>query len=131
MREKVYFGKVRLYGEENARTLATICNYAMSLVDLRHLEKAKSLTRRTIPISRRVNGEEHPNTFALKCFYAQSIYRDNRATLDDLREAVTTLEEIDGTARRGLDGSHPIAVRIDECLRQSRATLHIHEVISK
>ena len=63
--------------------------------------------------------------------YARALREDDGATLDDLREAVTTLEEIDRTARRVLGGSHPIAVRIDECLGQSRATLHVREVISK
>ena len=63
----------------------------------------------------------------MRCFYAQSIYRDNRATLDDLHEAVTTLEEIYGTARRVFGGSHPITTGIEECLGEARAALHARE----
>ena len=47
---------------------------------------------------------------------------DDGATLDDLREAVTTLEETARTARRVLGGAHPvteIAVRSLECSRES------------
>ena len=54
------------------------------------------------------------------CFYGQSIYKDNRATLDDLREAVTTLEDADRIARRVLGGAHPTAVRIEQALRAAR-----------
>ena len=38
-------------------------------------------------------------------FYGQS--PDTGATLDDLREAVTTLEELERTARRVFGGAHP------------------------
>ena len=59
--------------------------------------------------------------------YAEALYRDDGATLDDLREAVTTLEDTDRIARRVLGASHPIAVRIETCLRNSRAALRAHE----
>ena len=107
------------------------CADAASLIRAKRHKDVKTLLRKTILISRRVVGEENTLTLGMRCFYAQSIYRDNRATLDDLHEAVTTLEKIERIARRVLGGSHPIAVRIDECLRQSRATLHVREVISK
>ena len=45
---------------------------------------------------------------------------DPDATLDDLREAVRTLEETERTARRVLGTSHPIAVRIGRALKKSR-----------
>ena len=52
---------------------------------------------------------------------------DETATLDDLREAVTTLEEMERTARRVLGGAHPITTGIDTCLRESRVALRAHE----
>ena len=52
---------------------------------------------------------------------------DDSATLDDLREAVTTLEDAAPTARRVLGGAHPITGGIEECLRGARATLHARE----
>ena len=46
-----------------------------------------------------------------------------KATLDDLHEAVTTLEETAQTARRVLGGAHPIVVGIEADLLRSRAAL--------
>ena len=45
------------------------------------------------------------------------------ATLDDLREAVTTLEEIGRTARRVFGGAHPLTKMIEKGLRAARAAL--------
>ena len=60
-------------------------------------------------------------------FYAMSLYKDPGATLDDLREAVTTLDEIERTARRVLGGAHPTTVGIEEALRDARAALRARE----
>ena len=49
----------------------------------------------------------------MKQKFAQSLYRDDGATLDDLREAVTTLEEIGRIAQRVLGGGHPTTEEID------------------
>ena len=43
--------------------------------------------------------------------------------IDDLREAVTMLEEIYGTARRVLGGAHPTTAVIDNYLRAARFVL--------
>ena len=45
------------------------------------------------------------------------------ATLDDLREAVTTLEDTGRIARRVLGGSHPTTRAIEGALRDARAAL--------
>ena len=55
--------------------------------------------------------------------YGQAIYKDPGATLDDLREAVTTLEEIEPTARRVLGGAHPLTEGIGHNLLDARAAL--------
>ena len=52
-----------------------------------------------------------------------SLYSDAGATLDDLREAVTTLEDTERTARRVLGGAHPITLAIERRLRGARAAL--------
>ena len=49
------------------------------------------------------------------------------AALDDLREAVTTLEETTRTMRRVLGGAHPSTARIEEDLRNARAALSARE----
>ena len=45
--------------------------------------------------------------------YGWVLYKDPVATLDDLREAVTTLEEIGRIAQRVLGGGHPTTEEID------------------
>ena len=45
------------------------------------------------------------------------------ATLGDLREAVSTLEELAPTARRVLGGAHPLTGWIESELQQAQATL--------
>ena len=55
--------------------------------------------------------------------YAQTLYKDPSATLDDLREAVTTLAEIEGTARRVPGGAQPTTQGIERTLRHAQAAL--------
>ena len=59
--------------------------------------------------------------------YAKALYKDDAATLDDLREAVTTLVETERTARRVLGGAHPLTAQIEGGLRKSRAKLRARE----
>ena len=59
--------------------------------------------------------------------YADSLYADANTTLDDLREAVTTLEDAGRIARRVLGGAHPITTGIESSLRESRAELRARD----
>ena len=52
---------------------------------------------------------------------------DPDATLDDLREAATTLEDTARIARRVLGGAHPTTVGIEKSLREARAALRARE----
>ena len=47
--------------------------------------------------------------------------------LDELREAVMTLEDTEPIARRVLGGAHPDVARIEDCLRHARAALRARE----
>ena len=60
-----------------------------------------------------------------------SLCADPAATLDDLREAATMLEEIEPTARRVLGGAHPLTVDIEGDLRIARAKLNTRETPSR
>ena len=71
-------------------------------------------------MARRVTGDSSDISIGLRKLYAQSVGCDAAATLDDLREAVTTLEETERTARRVLGGAHPLTVNIEGCLRDTR-----------
>ena len=62
--------------------------------------------------------------------YARAIYENSAATLDDLREAVATLEDTERIARRVLGGAHPITAGIENQLRYARAALRARETPS-
>ena len=80
-----------------------------------------------IPVARRVLGENNDITLRVKFTYALALYNDTGATLDDLSEAVATLEETERTARRVLGGAHPLTAGIGEALRGTRAALRARE----
>ena len=62
--------------------------------------------------------------------YAVALCKDTGATLDDLREAVTMLEDTERTARRVLGGAHPNVRSMEESLQQARAALRARETSS-
>jgi hypothetical protein len=59
--------------------------------------------------------------------YAEALYKDDDATLDDLREAVTTLEDSDRIARRVLGGAHPDVMGMELSLQDAQAVLRARE----
>ena len=63
----------------------------------------------------------------MRSVYAHSLYGDPAATLDDLREAVTTLEETARIARRVLGSAYPLTTTIEDDLRNGRAALAARE----
>ena len=67
----------------------------------------------------------------MRKIYAEALYRADGATLDDVREAVTTLEETERIARRVLGGAHPFTSEIEINLRLSRAALAARETPSE
>ena len=130
MKRDVYSGRLRLLGEEDALTLQAALNCATSLIDLKRCEEARSLLCRTIPVTRRILGESNNLTLKMRTIYASALYRDDGATLDDLREAVSTLEDTERTIRRVLGGTHPVTATIERELRDARAVLRARETPS-
>ena len=55
------------------------------------------------------------------------LYYDSGATLHDLREAVTTLEDLERITRRVFGGAHPLTASIWDELRDARAVLRARE----
>ena len=80
-----------------------------------------------IPIARRVLGESNTITFDMRWACAVALCRDPGAALDDLREAVTTLEDAKQIARRVLGSAHPTTAGIEKSLREARAALRARE----
>jgi hypothetical protein len=121
LQRDVYFGFVKLYGEEHYDTLREANNYAGSLVDFERCAEAKSLMRKMMPVARRVLGESDEITLKMRVLYAGALYRDASATLDDLCEAVNTLDDTDRSVRRVFGGAHPFTAGIEISLRNARA----------
>ena len=123
--------RVREAGRVAARARGVVAeNYALTLLRANRFEDAKSLMLKTMPAARRVFGKNASSTLKMRAVYAVALYEDPAATLDDLREAVTTIEETERTARRVLGGSHPIIVDIGRDLRAARAALRARETPS-
>ena len=114
------------FGLERPRARAAY-NYANTLVKLERFEEAKSLTRKTIPVVRRVLGEGNEHTLKMRSLYAYSLYSNPGATLEDLREAVTTFEDIVRIARRVLGAAHPLTTGIEKQLQNARVVLRARE----
>ena len=123
MKRDVYSGWLKLNGREDRETLLAANNYASTLLSLKRFKEGKTLLRRITPVARRVFGESDELMLKMRLAYAGSIYFDAAATLDDLHEAVTTLEETERIARRVFGGAHPLTTVIERQLRASRATL--------
>ena len=129
MLRDVYSGRVRLSGEEHEETVIAALNYATSLGMLLRVEEAKSLLRKTVPVAQRTLGESDETTLRLRSSYAGVLCQDG-ATLDDLREAVSTLEDTARTARRVLGGANPTTANIERDLQNARALLSARETTS-
>ena len=81
------------------------------------------MLRKMMPVARRVLGESDGITLKMRWNYADALCQDPGATLDDLREALTTLDDTERTARRVLGGAHPALPPIEASLRNARAAL--------
>ena len=126
LRRDVYSGSLQLKGEEDETTLLAANNYAAGLVGLHRYAGAGSLLRRTMPVARRVLGESNETTLRVRWNYARTLYEDAGATLDDLREAETTLEDTARIARRVLGCRHPTTAGIEMDLQKARETRDAH-----
>ena len=112
---------------EAERTSSSTPTHALSLIDLKRFEEAKSLLRKAMPVARRVLGENFETTLRMRWYYAWVLFQDDSVTLDDLREAVELLEDTARTARRVLGGAHPITPSIELALRCAQGKLRARE----
>ena len=127
LRQEVYSGRLKVSGEENEKTLIAALNDAVSLSDLKRFEETRALLRKTIPVARRVLGESHEIMLWMRWTYARALYNADGATLDDIREAVTALEDLEQTARRVLGRAHPLTESMEGGLRDARVVLRTRE----
>ena len=131
MRRDVYSGCLRVHGERHENTLGEASNLANSLFALERFGETKSFLRKTVPVARRTLGDDSTVTFAMRKMYAQALYMDADSTLDDFREAASTLEEVDRTCRRVLGNSHPYIAGIGISLQKSRSLLAVRKASAR
>ena len=81
--------------------------------------------RKMIPVARRVFGESRDLTLRMQVINARALYADDGATLDDVHEAMTTLEDTERTTRRVMGGAHPLVAEIGVALQEAQATLRV------
>ena len=131
MRKDIYSGTLRLFGGQHLETLREASNYAAALLHLKRYAEARSLMSKTVPVARRVAGEDKYLTLMMRMHYARALYQDEEsATLKDVREAVETLEDLERTARRVLGSAHPFTMAIERELPKARAALRARETPS-
>ena len=100
---------------------------------LEHLHGLAEIVERgggvlVIQVAQRVLGLSEDTTLRMRWVYAEALYEDPAATLDDLREAVNTLEDTARVARRVMGSAHPLTATIEDDLRRSRAALRAREM---
>ena len=95
----------------------------MALLKLKRYAEVKNFLQRRIPVAQRVLGDDDETTLNLRRIYARALYEDASAKLDDLREAVSTFEDTERTARRVFGGAHPLTLKIEDHLQDARAAL--------
>ena len=117
---QVYFGLMSTLGEEHLDTIGAANNYASSFARRERYAEARSLLRKTMPVARRVLPENDEAWFMMRMNFAAVLYEPDWATVDDVREAVTTLEDLAPITRRVLGCKHPTVVSIELSLRKVR-----------
>ena len=129
LQRDVYEGYLKLNGEEHLETLRAARNLAVTLNELQppSYKEVKALLRRLMLVARRVLGDEHGVTLQMRTIYATALYGDHDATLEDLREAVATLDETERIARRGLGGTQPTTRAVACRLQSARTALRARE----
>ena len=117
---QVYHGLMNTLGEEHLDTIGAANNYASSFARRERYAEARSLLRKTMPVARRVLPENDEAWFMMRMNFAAVLYEPDYATVDDVREAVTTLEDLAPITRRVLGCKHPTMVSIELSLRKVR-----------
>ena len=111
---------MKLHGEEHCATLLAANNYASSLLTQERFEEAKSLLRKTMPVARRVLGNEHNLTLSLCEDLSRATLLDGDSSAEEVREAVRALEDTLGVWRRVLGPQHPNTQRVQQNLEAYR-----------
>ena len=103
---------------------------ALVSYDLQRFEEAKALLRKTITVARRVLGESGAYTLRLRWLYANCLCDCNNATLNDVAEAVQTLESVAQLWKRVMGERHPEMARVLNASKAAREQLRLRRAAS-
>ena len=81
------------------------------------------MLRKTLPVARRVLGDSRELTLKMRWLYALALFEDPDATLDNLREAVETLESVAPLWKRVFGPAHPETPNLQLALANARKAL--------
>ena len=119
---------MKLHGENHQETIWSAGYLANGLYRTRRFDEGKALLRKVIPVARRVLGTGNIDTIRLRWSYGLFLFRSPDATLDDIREAVATMEETYGTVRRAFGAEHSYTREMDpKDIRFAQAELRARE----
>ena len=76
-----------------------------------------------IAVARRALGDTHEKTIKMRWVNALALYMDDDATLDDLFEAVETLESVANSWKRIFGQAHPETPEVQGALKEAREAL--------
>ena len=88
-----------------------------TLICLKRFDEAKSLLRKTMPVARRVLGNEHAITLSLREDLACATL-GGESSVEEKREALQMLEDTVAVMRRVLGPAHPDTVHAQGWLKK-------------
>ena len=128
LQRDVYSGRLKLHGENHQETIWSAGYLANGLYRTRRFDEGKALLRKVIPVARRVLGKGNIDTIRLRWSYGLFLFRSPDATLDDIREAVATMEETYRTVEGVFGAEHAYTREMDpKDIRFARAELRARD----
>ena len=109
------------------RDMNTAINLSSSLMHLGKHSEARSFSAQRIKESKRKFGPDHNTTLMLQQIFAQAIYHDRDASLDDVTRAVDILESLLQKRRQVLGSAHRITADSQKDLDRARLVLAAHQ----
>ena len=91
--------------------------------DLEQFDEARAFLRDRIPEAIRALGKDHDLVFKMQRIYAQCLYKNDGASLEDITAAVATLEDLDRRQTRIYGAAHPQTGATRRCLEAARKQL--------
>ena len=123
----LYARQMQLRGAAHERTLMCHTKVAWTLIEgLGGYEEAQRIMRDTLSIAARVlppRGRHLPLSF--RSTLAYGLYKNPGASLLDLLEAEATFDELCVVSRRVFGEEHPVVVKRQNCLKETREKLAV------